>query len=187
MTKAPPVQGQRSPRWAINTRMVIPCENGEDYLIRRRLIQTPLFGIYVHDLLAPDKEDPHDHPWSFISIILRGGYAEDFYAHPWNQVIGKMSAVTQHWGRFSAHRMGTDSAHRIKSIRPGTVSLILVGPRRRQWGFFTKEGWVPWNEYEAEHRAPAKGVGSSVPGICTCRPIVSQNRAHHAQYCDSRV
>jgi hypothetical protein len=144
------VKGKRSPRWALNERMVIPCEDGSDYLIRRRLIQTPLFGVYVHQLLGPDKEDPHDHPWSFVSVVLRGGYTEDFYPFPHLAAARVVPFFRrQEWRRGSAHRMGTATAHRITHVLPGTVSLIFVGRRKREWGFFPAGGgWVPWKEYE---------------------------------------
>lgn len=133
-------------------RMVVPCVNGEDYLIRLRIVQTPWFGVYLHDLLNPDPADPHDHPWPFISVILSGEYTEDFY--PWPQFRGmiKPEFREQTWKRWSIHRMGRESAHRIKSAAPGTKSLIFVGRRSRQWGFWTEDGWVPWTEYEEERR-----------------------------------
>lgn len=156
------VSGQRSPRWALWSKMVIPCENGQVYLVRRRVVQTPLFGLYLHNLEAPDKEDPHDHPWPFLSFIVRGGYLEDFYPYPWvckTKVVPFMRE--QNWKRFSLHRMRTGSAHRIKSVQPGTISLILVGRRQRNWGFFTKEGWVQWDQYENPNRGPAVEQRSS--------------------------
>lgn len=46
-------------------------------LIRRVLFRVPRFGIYLHHLLRSDYDRAlHDHPWPFISIVLRGGYWE---------------------------------------------------------------------------------------------------------------
>lgn len=145
------VQGQRSPRWAFMQRMTIPCENGLDYLTRLRLVQTPWFGVYLHDLYEPDGDrDPHDHPWNFTSIILRGYYTEVVYPAP--NVSLEIGRYTRTWRMFSRHKMTTDMAHRIFFVAPKTKSLILVGKRSRNWGFFTDNGWVSWQEYEETKR-----------------------------------
>lgn len=142
-----PVLGQRSPRWALWSRMSIPCENGLVYLARLRIIQTPWFGVYIHDIYEPDADrDPHNHPWSFISIVLRGHYVERL--HPRPAGFSHHEYIEQRWRRFSAHRMGRRSAHRIIEAAPGLKTLILVGPRRSSWGFFTPSRFVPWQEYE---------------------------------------
>lgn len=143
------VVGRRSPRWAWWSRMTIPCENGLLYLARLRIIQTPWFGVYLHDIYEPDGDrHPHDHPWTFISIVLRGYYVERFYPYP--NVSVDLGVRAQRWPRWSVHRMDRDTAHRIVDAAPGLKTLILVGPRRREWGFFTEAGWVPWHEYEGK-------------------------------------
>lgn len=148
MSDQPKVSGQRSPRWAFMARMTIPCENGLKYLTRLRIIQTPWFGVYLHNLYEPDADrDMHDHPWEFISIILRGGYTE--IVNPIPHVMDTPAYnFKRRWNRWSWHKMSTDKAHRILSVDDGTISLILVGRRKRSWGFYTPEGWVDWREYE---------------------------------------
>ncbi len=44
--------------------------------------------------------------------------------------------------------MTQEKAHQITSVKPGTVSLILVGKRMSSWGFWTTDGWVDWLDYE---------------------------------------
>lgn len=143
------VVGQRSPRWALWKRMTIPCENGLMYLARLRVIQTPWFGVYIHDIFEPDGDrDPHNHPWSFISIVLRGWYEERVWEDPINHSDVFHSRIKAHM-RWSWHKMGRESAHRITNAAPGLKTLILVGPRRSNWGFFTPTGYMEWHEYEA--------------------------------------
>lgn len=140
------VRGSRSPRWALWAKMLIPCEYGIPYLFRLRIIQTPWFGVYLHDIYEPDGDrDPHNHPWPFVSIILRGSYTENFYPYPYVND----HYIMQTWKRWSMHTMGRDSAHRIVRAAPGLKTLILVGPRHSAgWGFFTENGWVHWKEYD---------------------------------------
>jgi hypothetical protein len=127
--------------------MKIPCKGGLLYLVRLRIINTPWFGIYLHDIHEPDADrDPHNHPWSFFSIVLRGHYIERLYKDPSGEPY-KWKA--QRWDRFSIHRMDQTSAHRIIEAGDGLKTLILVGPRQSGWGFFLGDGsYVPWQEYE---------------------------------------
>ena len=139
------VEGTRSPRWAFMKKMLIPCRDGIPYLFRIRIVQTPWAAIYLHDIYQPDTDaDPHDHPFSFVSIILRGWYTEKYYPNKNN--LGLRGFKTH--GRFSVHRMPRNAAHRIIEADPKLKTLVLVGPRRGTWGFYTPERFVPWNEYE---------------------------------------
>lgn len=147
MTK---VSGQRSPKWAFNATMLIRCTNDEPYLFRRRIIQTPWFGVYLHDIFEPDTDqDPHDHPWTFWSFVVRGEYTEQLHLIPH---VDLSVARLQAWKRWSLHRMDRATAHRIVSAAPNLRTLIFVGKRHKDWGFFTQPwgGWVPWQEYERE-------------------------------------
>lgn len=145
---------QASPRWAVLRPFDIYAKDGSGdvYLHRIRLIQTPWFAVYLHDLNLPDSDRfPHDHPWAFCSIVLRGGYTEVVYQPVFGcvrQVDGRMAQRTvRRHSRWSAHRMGTDVAHEITQVQPRTKTLVLCGPRSRNWGFWTDNGFVPWQEY----------------------------------------
>jgi hypothetical protein len=153
--------GQRSPRWALMTRFTIPCEDGQIYLFRLRIIQTPWFALYLHDIFEPDADrDPHNHPWSFISIVLRGGYTERLYLDP---VRRPKDYVERTYPRFSVHRMGRTTAHRIVEAAPGLKTLILVGPRSREgWGFFRPREVQPQDFFSGDLR-PGDVVGEFIP------------------------
>jgi len=62
----------------INKRIVIRRESdGEPYLIRRTLLSIgKYFSIKYHQILQSDDLCAHDHPWNFLTIILKGGYYE---------------------------------------------------------------------------------------------------------------
>jgi hypothetical protein len=40
----------------------------------------------------------------------------------------------------------------IDSIIPGTITLVLAGPKREngRWGFYKPEGFVRWQDYNRE-------------------------------------
>lgn len=141
-------------RWAFMERFDIPDTYTNRLYIRRwRIIQTPLFGVFLHKIMLPDADrDLHDHPWNFRSIILLGGYGE---------IRWRDHRVQQkYWKRWSVHKVVTTDRHRITNLfRVPTWTLILVGRRSRDWGFWvvtddkTTTRWVPWREYSATRGA----------------------------------
>jgi hypothetical protein len=161
MRIAPKVKatGQKSPRWAVWQRFEIPDRNEPDrvYLRRLRIVQTPWFGVYLHHIFLPDNDrDPHDHPWPFASFVLRGGYTERVWRNPNRRRDEETDAlaVTKTHRRWSLHRVSTDVAHQIVQVAPGLKTLVFVGPRVRQWGFWTEQGFVAWTEYDQAGLGP---------------------------------
>lgn len=49
------------------------------YMRRWILLQCPLFSVRLHKFMRSDHDVLHDHPWSFFTLILSGGYWEDRY------------------------------------------------------------------------------------------------------------
>jgi hypothetical protein len=131
---------RRRSRWDFNSRFVIG-QPGNPMLERWRLLQTPWFGIYVHHIYREDRDPvPHDHPWTFWSLILRGGYDELYRSEP---RINSNDVPRSH-AQWTVHHFPLQGAHRIVSVRPKTVSLVLVGRKRRTWGFYNGWEWVPY-------------------------------------------
>lgn len=54
-------------------------------------------------------------------------------------------------------------AHTIVDVDPGTVTLVIRGPKVRRWGFYPPGGWVDWERYDYAARRPC-AVDSNVPG-----------------------
>jgi hypothetical protein len=103
------------------------------------LIKTPWFAICLHWLNRADPEPfLHDHPVSFLSIVLSGWYVELRDDPRRSRSIWYFNFVR-----------ATDR-HRIATVRPGTVTLALMGPKVREWGFHTPRGWVHWKDYYRE-------------------------------------
>ena len=120
------------------------------YITRLHVLKTPLFAIMVHWINGPDPEPHmHDHPVTFMSVILRGGYWEE--VRPVVVRGGRSRVALRRWYNFI--RAGKH-VHRIVSVKPNTVTLCFVGPKVREWGFHTPDGWVHWKEYNKKYRAP---------------------------------
>lgn len=135
----------RSPRWAFLDVFRVPQYDGDgDYLWRLRVVQTPWFALYLHRFDGPDpRETLHDHPWNFWSIVLRGGYIER-RLDPVTMVVNETHLIR----RFN--RVHAGDAHAImRLLRSPTWTLMLVGRRRRTWGYLEPEdvGWR-WTEFD---------------------------------------
>ncbi len=143
--------------------------DGALYLRRLHLIQTPWFAIMLHWILRPDPQpDLHDHPVTFLSLVLRGWYREWVPAPAWfpsaplrvlrNQGSAVRYTVTGWWQRREVTRwrlFRPTDRHRICDVSPGgCVTLCFAGPVRRSWGFWTSGGFVEWREYGKDDRLP---------------------------------
>jgi hypothetical protein len=116
------------------------------YLKRWRLIQTPLFAIYLHKINMPDRDqDLHNHPWSFRTFIVRGGYSELF------QRDATSRARKRTWKQFSWHRMGISAFHSIYNLyRVPTWTVVFTGRRQQIWGFLEEDKVTPFYQYQSE-------------------------------------
>jgi len=93
---------------------------------RYTLLKTPWFNIYLHELYAPEwHPDCHDHPWSFITIILWRGYLEQVGTKLYRRRSG---AVLYRPAEF---------LHNVITPYGRAWSLIFTTPKKREWGFRT--------------------------------------------------
>jgi hypothetical protein len=118
-------------------REIGPADN--PLLIRWALFRTPSFGIWIHKLCRSDYERAqHDHPFGFVSIILKNGYKE----------------VTD--GGILTHKPGSilvrpaEWKHRVVIDGKPSWNLLFVGRRRRRWGFFPDGKWCWWRQYNLD-------------------------------------
>lgn len=102
------------------------------------------FTVYLHRILISDPdEDLHNHPWSAVSLILRGGYLEERRVGAW-----RVHAYQRRPGHLVVIRRST--YHRITLRRPATTLFLVwrgFKPPGGQWGF--------WNRFTGRTR-PAK-------------------------------
>lgn len=117
-------------------------EVDSEYILRLHVIKTPWWAICLHWINKPDEEPwLHDHPVSFLSIILRGKYAEI------RQNMGELSPRIKVHRWFNFVRACRYERHRIIFTRTNTLTLCFMGPKTREWGFEVPQRWVGWKEY----------------------------------------
>lgn len=113
----------------------------DPYMVRYILFRWgELPRLYLHKFLRSDDERaPHNHPWWFVSLVLRGHYLE-YNDVPPNPSMRK---------RFSLAFRGLDVFHRValpngfrKDGSYGPLpcwTLVVTGPDVRGWGFRCRE------------------------------------------------
>lgn len=112
--------------------------------MKRLLIKSPWGYLRFHRILRADAgRDLHDHPFDFTSLILWGGYTEV-------RSLPDGSTVSHTVGIGDVVKRKAEDAHSIVHVLPGTLTLVLGGKKRKEWGFYTPEGWVHWKEYHGE-------------------------------------
>lgn len=117
---------------------------GDPYLDRLRLLQTPFFSVFLHHIHRPDLDrDPHDHPWWFTSVVLSGSY-EELY---WPEKTNPGRCLTRQRGRWSARRINRRGGHIITRLKGPLWTLVLAGRDHDEWGFYPEGKYVPWRQY----------------------------------------
>ncbi len=121
----------------------IVSKKGEVHFQRYRILQTSLFSIYIHHILKSDEDKhPHNHPFSFLSIILKGGYVERL----WNLKNNKyeMDYTASLAGSYIYRN--TKQFHHITLVDP-TWTLVFVGKRTNdKWGYLLNNQSILDNE-----------------------------------------
>jgi hypothetical protein len=126
------------------------------YLLRWFIIpRNPIFNIYLHCFLRSDDDRAlHDHPWSNLSILLRGRYVEHTIR------AGGIHARTERVAGDWKLRLLGSSAHRIELVDGACWTLFVTGPRYRAWGFHCVEsGWIHWKKFTAQDDRGNVGKG----------------------------
>jgi len=135
------------------------------YLRRWYLIpHNRVVNVYLHQFVRSDDDRAlHDHPWSNISILLRGSYFE--HTRDGQKLLRRPWRPWAPW-RLVIRRPST--AHRVELLSVATVdssrelpcwSLFITGPKVREWGFLCPWGWRHWRDFSTGERGETLGRG----------------------------
>lgn len=125
------------------------------YLVRWSLFSTSWFSIKLHHILISDEDCLHDHPWAFISIGLWGSYLEHR-----SRIVGLRAEQGGPWPTEHSYKLyrapwiiyrSAHSIHRLELKKP-VWTLVITFKKVRQWGFWTRQGWIPWFKYSPKER-----------------------------------
>lgn len=134
----------------ITKRVITDLAGTSPYLVRWSLWLPFGLSLKLHQIVrADDDRCAHDHPWWMLRIILWGGYTEQHgpdhtisHRKPWRP-----------WAPWRIYFCGATFRHRILALPTGSSwTLALMGGKRREWGFYTKAGWIPWRAFVSNTR-----------------------------------
>lgn len=118
------------------------------YLFLRERKKFP-FNITLHKILKSDEPTLHDHPWSYATLILKGGY--------WEWIPNDTGVPVGVWrgpGHFRIRK--PDDLHwlELEQDEHGKEipcwSLFFMGPKKKEWGFLKDQKWIHNETYLAE-------------------------------------
>jgi hypothetical protein len=110
---------------------------GCPYLIRW-IWETKWFSIRVHRWMgSDDQRHPHDHPWWFVSLVL------------WGCLQEVPSMKRRGFGSVGFFR--AEHQHSVRLITKTAWTVLLTGPRKREWGFWVDGKFRRRNKYFFEH------------------------------------
>jgi|ETNvirnome_2_300_1030623.scaffolds.fasta_scaffold59015_2 hypothetical protein len=119
-------EGDGQMRWL----PIFPTEDSRNPTMERMmLVDTKPVGVYLHRFPVRYRQqtiDGHDHPWSFLFLVLSGGYDET-----------RLGRRTERRRRWSCGFRCADAVHRLAVHRDGCITLCIRGPERRKWGWRT--------------------------------------------------
>lgn len=119
-------------------RVIVNCER-QVYLTRWFLFRTEPFAVFLHKFHRSDEDRAlHDHPWSFITLILWRGY---------NEVTTK--GTKRRWPGMIGWRPA-EWQHRVELVNEKPAWTLVIRFRaRREWGFWEDQGktFVQWNHW----------------------------------------
>ena len=101
------------------------------------------FNITLHKVLVSDEPTLHDHPWSYATLILRGGYWENtpegrFWRGPGHFRYRKANDL--HYLELEQDEQGNEIP---------CWSLFFMGKKAGQWGFLKNGEWIHNEQYLA--------------------------------------
>ncbi len=129
------------------------------YMLRWWLIPRNRFlNVYLHKFCRDDYDRAlHDHPFLFVSVMLRGKYIEHY---PGNTITRSAPSVALRPAWWQ-HRV--ELPKRLDGSDIPCWTLVVTGPRTRTWGFHCGERFVPWYEFvdDADTGRIGKGCGEA--------------------------
>lgn len=106
----------------------------------RWVAETPWFSVRLHHWLrSDDTRAHHDHPWDFVTLVVKGRYFDEHSIDPVNAmgltdvaVVEELRAPCLRY-RHAAHR------HAVRVVPTEHAwTILLTGPIVRRWGFWER-------------------------------------------------
>lgn len=133
-------------------RIIMDREVNEPYIIRYYLFlrdrdETFPFNLFLHNIVRSDNDELHDHPWGYFTLILCGGYFEHLKLKDAETNEDKVVKIWRGPGFYQT--VSSSHIHRIEldNTKSSTWTLFVPFKKEKDWGFYTKDGFVESEEY----------------------------------------
>lgn len=114
-----------------------------------RVLQKLGIAARIHHILRSDRgRDPHDHPWPYVAIILKGGYFEQRY----DENGAPMLPLAEWHGPGSVIYRPANSLHKLILPEGATAwTLFITFKKVQTWGFKPLgQPKIPYYDYKEE-------------------------------------
>ena len=111
--------------------------------IRRWYLDLGFCSIRIHQWFhSDDARFFHDHPWWYISLVLKGSY----------QDISPIGTKTRLPGSLAFYP--ATHQHTVSITKSPCWTILLTGPEKRDWGFWVKGKFKKRNRYFYDYGHP---------------------------------
>lgn len=91
------------------------------------------FGLRIHKWYrSDDKRFFHNHPWWFLTFVLKGGYTDVLLDTKTNKEHRDNLKLFNIRFRKASH------LHYVEVPEGGAITILLTGPSQQNWGFWVK-------------------------------------------------
>lgn len=139
-------------------RIILDRETDEPYIERYYLFLTDRdekfpFNVFIHHILKSDTDELHDHPWGYFTLILSGGYYEHLELE--DTETNNKKIVRQWRGPGFYQKVSSSWVHRLEldKTKGETWTLFIPFKKEKDWGFYTKDGFVDNETYLANKKS----------------------------------
>jgi len=141
-------------RWMLARKAVVPIyDDPAKQLGFSGWMHSELENVYLHEYARSDADDPHCHPWSNATLVVRGKYCEAMYEAGTNKLIS-----TEWRSAGDVVLRSAESVHAIVYTSKDCLSLFATLRKEKAWFFHTKDGPVHSSEYHNNHVPPQGAV-----------------------------
>lgn len=130
-------------RSAVNENILLEWKQplGKDecpYVHRWMIGHNKLGSLRLHHWIGSD--DPrakHDHPWWFMTFVLRGGYTDVALLGDHEDDHRDIS-LHDHLRAPTCRLRRANHRHTVQTDQGGAWTFMITGPAKRDWGFWTR-------------------------------------------------
>lgn len=118
--------------------------------MRRWVFNFGLGSLRVHHWYKSDDDRHlHDHPWWFVTVVLKGGYTDVSAADGF--LDAEATRRYDHLSAGSVRFRRALHAHTVQVDPGGCWTIMLTGRHSRDWGFYVGGAWKRMRAYFRDH------------------------------------